>query len=774
MEQNLNQNNPNEIDVRKIVRVVLEHWWWFLVGVVCCMLLGVAYMMRKSPTYTTDAAIMLRQSDDAFTGVEALTMLGLSGNTAAEDEVVVLSSRGLLNQSIEALNLWESNAVKDGLRWKGEFRNPAMKIDYLNLTQKAKVRSFSVTVKPTKSGYTVKTKMGFFRRSRVKVSDLSAPIQTGIGTIQIHPNRTLSPDSVYRTVHMPKASVVASYRKAIKVSQHKKESNIINLSTTSSLPERDKALLAQIIEQYNLNAIVDKNLIATNTANFIEERLNIITRELSEAEDAVATYKERNNIADLNTQAQLFLQASSTEQKALAEIETQLSLVEYIDEFLRDDTKRNNLIPSNIGIEDPSLAGSLSEYNALQLQRMRIMRTATEDNPVVDQMNAQLATMRSNIIASIRSVRESLKIRQRNLQAQDSKYNRQIKDAPEQEREYLRYVRDQQIKERLYLYLYEKREENALMLAATSMPAKVIDIPQVDVNSRKPNTKKILMLCFLMGLMLPAGLLYLYMLFNDKIDDAKEFERRVNAPMLGQLVQNSRGTHIAIHEGESTVSAELFRLIRTNLKFIVPANIKSPVILVSSCISGEGKSYVASNLALSLAILGKKVALVGLDIRQPMLAKYFNLQDKGHLTDYLAAEEVTIDDMIVPSGEHKNLDILPCGTIPPNPSELLQTERLDELFTELRKRYDYIIVDTAPVGMVSDTYLLDRIAHATIFVCRYRYTPFEMINHINELIAHDRMRNVACVLNAVSGRISGGSYGYGYGYEYGYSNTKKD
>ena len=451
------------------------------------------------------------------------------------------------------------------------------------------------------------------------------------------------------------------------------------------------------------------------------------------------------------------------EQKALAEIETQLSLVAYIDEFLRDETKHNNLIPSNIGIEDASLAGSLSEYNALQLQRMRIMRTATEDNPVVDQMTSQLASMRQNIIATIGSVRESLKIRQRNLLTQDSKYNRQIKEAPQQQREYERVVRDQKIKERLYLYLYEKREENALMLAATSMPAKIIDLPQRDVKSQSPKPKKLFLLCILLGLMIPAGILYLYVLFNDTIDDVKEFEKRVKAPLLGQLVQNSREAHIAIHEGESTMSAELFRLIRTNLRYVLPSDVKSPVILVTSCINGDGKSYVATNTALSLAILGKKVVLVGLDIRKPMLAAYFGLRQKGHLTDYLAEPEVTLDDIIIPSGEHKNLDIIPCGTIPPNPAELLQTERLDALFAELRKRYDYIIVDTAPVALVSDTYHLDRVGDITIFVFRYKYTPSEMIEYVNNVIDQQRMHNVACVLNGVKGLRAGYGYGYGYG-----------
>ena len=758
MEQN---NNINEIDVRKLVRVVFEHWWWFALGVIVFVGLGGLYFLRKNTQWTTDATIMLRQNEGSgFDKIEALSTLGLVGNTAAEDEVVLLNSRGLIYQAVDALNLWESTFVKDGLRWQGEFRNHAVNVDYIELNDKAKTSPFIITIKRTKSGYKISTKNGFFHRSTTKVADFTDPIETGIGTIKIHPNRELSPDTTYRLIHMSRELVVANYRNAIKVSQHKKESNVIKLSTKSSMPERDRALLFQIIEQYNMNAMVDKNTIATNTAAFIDERLSIITKELSEAEDVVADYMEKNKIANIDEQAKLFLQASSTEQKAIAEIETQLSLVDYIQDFLRDDTKRNNLIPSNIGIEDASLANSLSQYNSLQLQRMRIMRTATEDNPVIEQLNVQLTSMRQNIIATIGSVRESLKIRQRNLQMQDTKFNRQIQDAPEQQREYVRVVRDQQIKERLYLYLYQKREENALMLAATSMPAKIIDMPQKDVLSGKPKLLKLLFICFVLGILFPAGLLYIYILFNNKIDDVKDYEKRVHAPLLGQLVQNSRNAHIAIHEGESTISAELFRLMRTNLKFIVPTDVKSPVILVTSCINGDGKSYVASNLALSLAILGKKVALVGLDIRKPMLSVYFNLNTRGHLTDYLAEPTIELNDVIVPSGEHKNLDILPCGTIPPNPAELLQTERLEELFAELRKRYDYIIVDTAPIALVSDTYLLDRVADATIFVSRYRYTPYEMIDYLNDVIDQKRMHNVACVLNAVT---NVGNYGYGYG-----------
>ena len=753
------ENNQNEIDVRKVVRVVLEHWWWFAIGVAFFLLLGVAYYVRKSPSWTTDASIMLRQGDMMSEKMDPMAMLGLGGNAQTEDELVVFSSRGLIAQSIDALNLWEYSFVKDGVRWKGEFRNPALTIDYIRLTEDASLSPFTVTVKATKSGYKVKTKLGYFTRSTSRVETLDEPIETAVGTIRIHANRPLSQDTTYKVVHKRHELVVSDYRQLLKVAQHKKESNIIDLAMKSPMPDRDKAFLYQVIEQYNMNALVDKNMIASNTAAFIDERLRIITEELGDAEKAVSEYKEKNNIAHLETQAQLYLHASRAEQSAIAEIETQLSLVDYVDEFLRDDTKRNNLIPANIGITDASLGSSLSQYNALLLQRMRIQRTATDSNPVVEQLDQQLSSMRQNIIATIRSVRESLQIRLNGLQAQESKINRQIKNAPEQEREYVRVVRDLKIKEKLYLFLYEKREENSLMLAATTIPAKILDMPQRDVRSRSPQLRNLLIICLFFGLMIPAGLLYLYKLFNDKIDDVKEYEQRFKAPVLGQIVENSRHAHIAIREGESTVSAELFRLIRTNLRFMLPAETKAPVILVTSSINGEGKSYVSSNTALSLALLGKKVALVGLDIRKPMLATYFNLNTKGHLTDYLAEPDVTIDDIIVPSGEHKNLDLIPCGAIPPNPSELLQTERLDALFAELRKRYDYIIVDTAPVALVSDTFLLDRIADMTIFVCRYKYTSMEMIDYINQVVEQKRMHNVAGVLNGVKGLRAG--YGYG-------------
>lgn len=749
------ENLSSEMDIRKIVRLFLEHWWWFMISGVLCVGLGIFYYLRKVPTWQTDASIMLRLQDMKGGQMDALSLLGMAANPASSDEVQVLSSRGLMAQSMEALHLWEPTYVKCGLQWKEEYPDHALSVECVRRKPKMEHLSFFVTVKQTRSGYKVTTRAGRWRRSTARVKNLDEPIETFAGAIRVRANRALSKDTAYSALVINRELLVAEYGKLITIDHPRNESNVIKLIMQSPSPARDKALLAQLIEQYNMNAIMDKNMIASNTASFINDRLNRLESELIESEKAVAAYKEKNNIADIEMQSRLLLETGSAEQRAITEIETQLSLVDYVDGFVRDESKRNSLIPANIGISDAALETSMSEYNAILLQRMRIQRTATENNPVLEQMDSQLYSMRQHIIATIASVRGSLQIRLNNLKEQDSKYNRQIKNVPEKEREYVRVVRDQKIKEQLYLFLYEKREENALMLATTSVPAKILDAPQQDMLSREPKLMHVLLFCMILAMLLPAGILYVLMLIHNWIDDEQDFEHRIKLPYLGHLVENSRNVRIAVHEGQSTQSDELFRSIRTNLRFVLPADVKAPVILVSSYRNGEGKTYVAVNLALSLAVLGKKVALVGMDLRQPQLENCFGLQGRGKLTDYLAGANLRIEDIIAAGKEHENLDVIPCGTVPPNPSELLQADRMTQLFAELRKRYDYIIVDTAPLALTSDTYLLDRVADLTIMVFRYKYSKQDAIEAVNRIVEQKRMRHVVCVLNGIKGLIPG-------------------
>ena len=330
-------------------------------------------------------------------------------------------------------------------------------------------------------------------------------------------------------------------------------------------------------------------------------------------------------------------------------------------------------------------------------------------------------------------------------------------------------ARNKQLKESLYLYLYEKREENALTLASTIVPAKVIAKPQMNPTPASPRLKIIAFICLVLGCGVPFAGIYLYYMFNNRLeDDSKELERKTKLPFGGALVQNHHGEHVAVRDGVNSVSAELFRSLRTNIGFMVPSAQKNPVILVTSSVNSEGKSYVATNLAISLSLLNKKVALVGLDIRKPMLAQYLGLSSEGCLTSYLSDDSYSVDDLVLHS-EFSNMDILPAGIIPPNPNELLQSPRLDQLFAELRQRYDYVIIDSAPVAMVSDTFQLSRVADMTVYVCRARYTTFDLIDFLNQVHEQKRLPNIVTVLNGVNAK----NIGYGYGYGYGVTTSKK-
>jgi capsular exopolysaccharide synthesis family protein len=529
------------------------------------------------------------------------------------------------------------------------------------------------------------------------------------------------------------------------------------------MPIRGRDFIRKEIELYNMDAVLDKNIMASNTAAFIEERLRLIEEELAEAEQDVAKYKRRFDILDLESEAALAVQEGAEFKKQIAEIETQLNLVGYVSEYVSDETKKNNLIPSNIGINDPSLVGLIGEYNQLMLDRMRVSRTASESNPILTQMESQLSVMRENIVTTISSVTSTLSIAKRDIEKRQGQIQVQRNQLPSQEKEYVEVMRNKVLKEELYLFLYKQREENALTLASTVNPAKLVNAPQMNPTPVEPRLSLIGIVCLILGLVFPLAIMIVYDIMNNRIsDEATALERRLKIPLAGSLVKNHHGGHIAVHEGENSASAELFRTLRTNLRFMQQKDCTCPVMLVTSSVNGEGKSYVATNLAISLSLLGKRVALVGLDIRKPMLASYLNLPSQGCLTSYVAEDAYTIEDIIVPSGI-ANLDILPAGVVPPNPSELLQSERLDELMAELRQRYDYVIVDTAPIALVGDTYLLHRLADMTVYVTRANYTTYELVDLINQTHEQQRLPKMVAVLNGVNAKKVGYGYGYGYG-----------
>ena len=750
-----------EIDIRTWIIRIVRNWYWFLLSCILFGALGVYTYFATTSKYTVDAKLMIRNNDSEspLGQMEMLSMLGMGGTKQIEDEVAILTSRDILTQVVRELDLQSEYRKKRKLKWEGQYPSRDLTVVYPEMFLDTTKKPVQVQIKARKNNYLVKVKYGRWDFSRHKVNDLTQPFSTCAGDIAFQLNKPIQQGAEYTIMTLPMLPAVDKYNRAIVAAPYKKESNIINISTSTDMPQRAIDFINKEIEFYNLDAVIDKNIMASNTASFIEERLRLIEAELAVAESELEAYKAENGIVDLLTEAELYLHEGAEYKKQLAEIETQINLIQYIAEYVSDESKKNALIPANLGIDDQALVALIAEYNQQMLKRMRVQRTATNSNPVLSQMDNQLAMLRENIITSIHSVSKSLTIAQKDAEVRQGKINVQRYNIPTQEKEYIEVARTRELKEQLYLFLYEKREENALTLASTVMPAKIIASPQMDPNSTSPSIKIIGIICLILGFGVPIGVIYLYHFFNNKLsDDSREFERKIKMPFGGVLVQNHHGEHIAVKEGVNSASAELFRLLRSNLRFMLPSHATNPVILVTSNINGEGKSYVATNLAISLALLDKKVALVGLDIRKPMLAQYLNLPSQGCLTSYLSDDAYSIDDLVIPS-ETKGLDILPAGIIPPNPNELLLSDRLDQLFVELRQRYDYIVVDSAPVALISDTFQLNRVADMTVYVCRARYTTFDLIDYLNQVHEQKRLPNIVTVLNGVNA----GKAGYGYG-----------
>ena len=755
-----------EIDIRAWIIRILKNWYWFVLSCAVFGAIGLYTYFSTTKKFVVDASIMLRSDDEALPKFELVTsMMGMGGTKSTEDEVELLTSRDILGPVVKELDLQTEYRKYDALKWVGQYPSHDLTVVYPPLYTDTVTRSVNIDIKVRKNDYVVKVKYGRWTRSRHKVKDLTTPFETCIGMLSFAIN---NPEEVevgdkYHMHTLPMLPLIGSYKKNIIATPVRKESNIITISTTTDMPTRGRDFIRKQIEYYNMDAVLDKNIMASNTAAFIEERLRLIEQELAVAEKDVAQYKQRYDIVNLESEAILALQEGAEYKKQVAEIETQLNLVGYIAEYVSDETKKNNLIPANIGVEDIALISLISEYNQLMLDRMRVRRTASDSNPVLNQMESQLTAMRENIITTISSLTSTLTIAKQDIERRQGTINTQRNNLPNQEQEFIEVMRNKVLKEELYLFLYKQREENALTLASTVTPAKVVNTPQMNPTPVAPRLSIIGLFCLILGVMLPLAVMIMYDIMNNRIsDEARELERRLKIPLGGSLVKNHHGGHIAVREGENSVSAELFRTLRTNLRFMQPKDVKCPVLLVTSSVNGEGKSYVATNLAISLTLLGKRVALVGLDIRKPTLAAYMNLPSQGCLTSYVAEDAYTMEDLIVPSGI-TNLDVLPSGVVPPNPSELLQSEKLDQLFVELRQNYDYVIVDSAPVALVGDSYLLHRLVDMTIFVTRANYTAYDLIDFINQTHMQQRLPKMVAVLNGVDAKKIGYGYGYGYG-----------
>ena len=582
--------------------------------------------------------------------------------------------------------------------------------------------------------------------------------------------------------------VAKGYCNSLSIAPTSKTTSVAVISLKNSSLQRGQDFINQLLEMYNRNTNNDKNEIAQKTAEFIDERIGIISKELGSTEADLESFKRDAGITDLTSEAQIALAGNAEYEKKSVENRTQISLVNDLRKYLRSN--EYEVLPSNVGLQDAALIGAIERYNEMLVERKRLLRTSTENNPAIVNLDTSIRAMKANVQATLEGTLQGLMITKSNLDREASRYSRRISNAPGQERAYVSIARQQEIKAGLYLMLLQKREENAIALAATANNAKIIDEAIADDIPVSPKRSMIYLIALVLGVGIPVGIIYLVELTKFKIEGRADVEKLTSVPVVGDIPltdeKNDKNGSIAVFENKNNLMSETFRNIRTNLQFMLDNDQK--VILVTSTISGEGKSFVSSNLAISLSLLGKKVVIVGLDIRKPGLNKVFQLSNKERgITQYLSNPETDLMELVQLSDVNKNLFILPGGTVPPNPTELLARNGLDRAIETLKKNFDYVILDTAPIGMVTDTLLIGRVADLSVYVCRADYTHKAEYTLINELSFEKKLPNLCTVINGVDlkKRKYGYYYGYGkygkhygygkrYGYGYGYGQTKSE
>lgn len=808
-EEIINERHPDaadeKIDIQELLFKYIIHWPWFVGAVLICLVGAWIYLRMATPIYNISATVLIKDDKKGgaagmITGLENLGLDGLvSSSQNIDNEVEVLRSKTIAKEVVEQLGLYVSYTDEDEFPSKNIYKTSPV---IVSLTpQEAEKLSAPMVVEMalyTQGGLDVNVTVGdneykkhfeklpaVFPMNEGTLAFFQSPDSLSLKKDTIEDSSTQSVRHITATINSP-MRVARAYCENLSIEPTSKTTSVAVISLKNSSLQRGQDFINQLLEMYNRNTNNDKNEIAQKTAEFIDERINIISKELGSTEANLENFKRNAGITDLSSEAQIALTGNAEYEKKRVEIRTQISLIEDLRKYIRGN--EYEVLPSNVGLQDVALVATIERYNEMLVERKRLLRTSTENNPTIINLDTSIRAMKLNVQATLDGTLQGMLITKADLDREASRFSRRISDAPGQERQFVSIARQQEIKAGLYLMLLQKREENAITLAATANNAKIIDEAIADDIPVSPKRRMIYLIALVLGVGIPVCIIYLIGLTKFKLEGRADVEKLTTVPIVGDIPltdeKNEKDGSIAVFENQNNLMSETFRNIRTNLQFMLQNDKK--VILVTSTVSGEGKSFISANLAISLSLLGKKVVIVGLDIRKPGLNRVFRLstKEKG-ITLYLANPETDLMSLVQPSDINQNLYILPGGTVPPNPTELLARDGLDKAIEILKKSFDYIILDTAPVGMVTDTLLIGRVADLSVYVCRADYTHKVEYTLINELAEEKKLPNLCTVINGVDlkRRKYGYYYGYGkygkyygygkrYGYGYGYGQEK--
>ena len=774
----------SSFDFATLYRTIVLNWYWFVLSLIIFGSLGAIYLRYTTPMYQSTAKLLIKDesgSNRRGQSLQNMSNLGIiSNSTGIDNEMEILTSHSLAEDAIRDLKLYVNYSTKGRVKDVILYRNQPLNVDVdpehlekLNAPIDLTITKDSIFYIVSGTYYVPKndnSNEGPYSINR-KITNLPATIANRAGIITISSNygHTLKNSDVLNVSILSPRMAANKYTSELQVSQTAKSTSIAQLQLTDEVPQRSLDYLKQLAIVYNRQANEDKNTIALRTDKFINDRLSKINTELGKTEGELQNYKQKNGIVELQMNAGNSVANQNNSELKLADVETQIELFNTIAREVESSSRNlTQVIPSNVGLDDQSSTSLINKYNELVLERNRLLRSASESSPVVEPLTAQIRELNGNIRRAIAAARQNLLIQRDAVSAQVNKYNGQVAETPQQERMLTQIDRQQEVKSGLYLMLLQKREENSISLAATADKGKLIDDPQL-VGKISPKSTSIMMVALLIGLVIPVLVILVLQFFRYKIEGHDDVARLTKLPIIADVAVASNKAKgkadIVVHENQNNQMEEIFRSMRTNLQFMLKEGQK--VVLFTSSTSGEGKTFNAANLSVSFGLLGKKVILVGLDIRRPRLAELFGINDHKHgITNLLVKDNPTAEELqeqILPSGVNKNLDLLMAGPIPPNPAELIARNSLDIIINLLKEKYDYIMIDTAPVGLVTDTLQIARVVDASIYMCRADYTPKSSFNLINALANENKFPNMAIVLNGIDMSKRKYSYYYGYG-----------
>ena len=784
------QEEKSAIDFQLIYTNLILNWKWFVLSLIVCLSLGYLYLRYATPAYQASTKVLIKDDDDSkrrgslgSSMIQSAANLGfMSNSNGIDNEIEILSAHDLAQLAVHDMkiyvNYYHKSAFKDPLVYKEQ--EVSVDLDLPHLKKLNAPIKLSIEKEGTKyhvkGTYNLPIDAFSFEKETSEFEKtfdrLPATISTRVGTLTFTPSKIykLEDGEVLKAVIVSPEMAAKQYTKNLTVSQTSKTTTIAELVLNDENPQRALDYLNTLLKVYNRQANEDKNEIAYRTEQFINNRLQKINAELGNTEGQLESYKKRNKVIEMKLNATATIANSDAYAQKLQDANTQVELLNELGKYMNEPGNKYQPIPSNVGLTDESSTELINQYNKIALDRNNALHAASETSPTVTPLTAQLDALTTSIKRAMRQAKLGMEIQRNSIAKQAAEYAGQIGNSPEQERVLTQIGRQQEVKSGLYLMLLEKREENSISLAATADKGKIIDAPSF-IGKVSPKSSIIMLIALVLGLAIPAGILFLIEFFKYKIEGHEDVIKLTQIPVIADIpvasdaAKKEGKADIVVHQNVNNLMEEIFRGLRTNIQFILKSDEK--VIMFTSSTSGEGKTFVASNIGISLALLGKKVIMVGLDIRKPRLAELFQIDNHHNgITNLIVRDHNSWEDIqnqILSSGVNSKLDLLMAGPVPPNPGELVTRASLDDIINQLKQHYDYVILDTAPVGLVNDSLQLGRLADLCVYVCRADYTPKTSFGMINGLKAENKLPNMCLVLNGVDLSKKKHSFYYGVG-----------